>query len=289
MAAYPEDVGVYVDLASMARSGSESMFWWRRCVERAPAVAACPAVIAGLLMNYGEYAEAEGWLDLASTIDDSSGWIWIMRFFLHQRLNQPDQMEQAALKAMEYGSRASGAEFLYVHRHLRWLLTRAPERVRAYYERHYPLLLQDDPQVNPRTYAAAISLAFLLIEQGQKVKADELLDRSLLVVESTPEDWYLTDRLLGFDARTMIHVLKGQHELALATMRRQIEEGVAWNWQVLEEEPIYQSLGQFREFEILLATLRSGNSVALEMARIRDMERNGAIVPLSTFVPQRLP
>jgi tetratricopeptide (TPR) repeat protein len=283
MAAFPDDVGVYVDLASIAPTGSEAMRWWRLCAERAPTVAACPAVVAGLLMNYDQYDEAERWLNLAAGRDPDSGWIWIMRFFLRARLGDEPGMEAATDRAIEYGSRASGAEYLYSHRHLRWLLARDPERVEAYYQRYYPHLMKVDPQVNPRTYAAAISLAFLLVERGELARAQTLLDRSLRVVEDTPEAWFLTDKLLGLDAKAMIYTLQGDHDRALTRLTQQAADAVAWNWQILEGEPIYRRLHEHPSFQELLSKLRSSDGMALEMSRVRDMEEKGLILPLSAY------
>jgi TolB-like protein len=283
-ATFPNDVGIYADLASIAQTGDEAMRWWRLCAQSEASVAACPAVVAGLLVNYGEYAEAAGWLDLASGIDPGSGWIPVIQFFLHMRREDDQGMAEAARRAMEYGSRASGAEYLYAHRHLRWLVASEPELVREYFQQFYPLLFQSEPQVTPRSYAAAISLAYLHVQSGEKALANRLLDQAMRIVESAPENWFLTDKLLGYDARAMIHVLREDHEAAVRELARHIDRGDAWDWKTLHQEPVFKALADNPEFISQLQLLRSENRLSAELSRIRRLEQTGTLRPLTEYL-----
>ena len=150
-----------------------------------------------------------------------------------------------------------------------------PAEARALYERHNPeLLSEDDPIIDSNNYGSAIDLAWVLIRTGERDRADLLLDRSLEYIQTIPR--------LGFGygiADVEIYALQGDKQKALSALRQAIDEGwrVHW-WYDLKHDPNLESLHDEPEFQAMVAEIEA--DMAAQLARVREMERNGELEPI---------
>jgi tetratricopeptide (TPR) repeat protein len=148
---------------------------------------------------------------------------------------------------------------------------------RGLYEKSFPELVnEDDPKIdNVVRYEAAIDLALVLSKTGEQEHADLLLDRSLQFIQTRPR--------LGFYgyaiADVQIYALQGEKQKALAALRQAIDEG--WRslwWYRLKYDPILESLHDEPEYQAMVAEIEA--DMAAQLARVREMERNGELEPI---------
>jgi hypothetical protein len=139
------------------------------------------------------------------------------------------------------------------------------------YMRLAPELLQEEPRVDAWNHAAAISLADWMRRSGDAVTANSLLEKSLSVISQTTDRYYPP-------ARTTAYLLQGDTHRALAALREAVEGGWRAGWWLLEREPIYEPLWELPEFQSLMAEVKA--DMAAQLARVREMERDGELEPI---------
>ncbi len=146
---------------------------------------------------------------------------------------------------------------------------------RALFERALPeLLSEDDPRIDDNNYNIAIGLALVLIRTGEQERADLLLNRSLEYIQPIPR--------LGFGywiADVQIYALQGDKQKALAALRQAVDEGWRTFWRYsLKYDPNLESLHDEPEFQAMVAEIEA--DMAAQLARVREMERNGELEPI---------
>jgi tetratricopeptide (TPR) repeat protein len=231
----------------------------------------------------GADREAEPWLDLADFLGPDS-YQWLRARFRMDRFRQkPEAMRESALQLLGGAYRLTYQEYLEFYEWLRWLQLEEPDLALAYYERFYPQLLRQIPGVNAFNHAAAIGLAHLQLRRGARDEANRLLEAASAVVETMP--W----RSLSPDTRAMIYTLQGDPERALAELRSVIDRLVALGWRHLEWEPVYEPLRSHPEFREMINELKADKTLALQLERLREMEKNGelAVHPAAQLVHVR--
>jgi hypothetical protein len=110
---------------------------------------------------------------------------------------------------------------------------------------------------------------------GDPERADWLLESSLQHIQQIPR--------LGFHgygiADVQIYALKGKKQKALSALQRAIDEG--WRrywWYYLKQDPNLESLHDEPEFQAMVAEIEA--DMAAQLARVREMERNGELEPI---------
>jgi tetratricopeptide (TPR) repeat protein len=146
---------------------------------------------------------------------------------------------------------------------------------RALYEQSYPeLLSQDYPKIDNGNYEAAINLALVLFKTGEQERADLLLNRSFQHVQTLPR--------LGMRygiAAVQIYTLRGDKQRAVSALRQAIDEG--WRdlwWYFLKLKPDLGLLHDEPEFQAMVAEIEA--DMAAQLARVREMEKNGELEPI---------
>jgi len=279
---HPDDPGAYWAAGFIAwRDGrlDETIRWFREAAKTDPENPVWPALISTLLLQMGADRDAESWLDLAEAMGRRPYFSLRARFQMDRFRRKPQQMRETALALVSGELRPTYLEYLDIYEWLRWFQVREPDLALAYYERFYPQLLQQTPGVNSFNYAAAIGLAQLKLQRGARDEADRLLEGALAAIEKMPR------RSMNPDTRAMIYALQGKHERALAELRSGIARVAALGWRHLEWEPVYEPLRSHPEFRALVAELKADKTLALQLERLREMERNGelAVHPAAQF------
>jgi hypothetical protein len=150
------------------------------------------------------------------------------------------------------------------------------------YERIRPELFSgDDPIIDKDNFVSAIDLALVLIRTGKQERAELLLARSLEYIQTIPRlgvrGYWIAD--------VQIHAIRGEKQKALSTLRQAIDEGwrTLW-WYFLKQDPSLKSLHDEPEFQAMVAEIEA--DMATQLARVREMERNGELEPIPKTVAE---
>jgi hypothetical protein len=136
-------------------------------------------------------------------------------------------------------------------------------------------LNEGDPTVDSSNWIAAIELALISSKTGDQGHADLLLNRSFQHIQTLPR---LSSSGYGI-ADVQIYALQGEKEKALSALRQAIDEG--WRslwWYSLKLDPTLESLHDEPEFQAMVAEIEA--DMAAQLARVREMERNGELEPI---------
>ena len=252
----------------------EAAVWLGRSLSFDPGNPEHPALLGELFMDLGDPGQAEYWVNRSNELGPDTYWANSAMVTLH--LYRGDEAA-----ALDYGRKLLAIyprEFLIVAplRNHELRVGRYLE-ARALYEENYPELLnEDDPKIFLGNYLAAIDLALVLSKTGEQERADLLLNRSLQYIQ--------TIQRLGWNgygiADVQIHALRDDKEKALAALRQAIDEG--WRyfwWYFLKLDPNLESLHDEPEFQAMFEEIEA--DMAEQLARVREMERNGELEPIS--------
>jgi tetratricopeptide (TPR) repeat protein len=187
--------------------------------------------------------------------------------------------------ALEYGQRAFEVKNFLSFRFHSFGLVRVHKlragrylEARAAFEKIAPELLNEDfPKVESKNYRAAIDLALILSKTGESERADWLLESSLQYIQRNPR---LGGGGSGYGiADVQIHGLQGDKEKALLALRQAIDEGWrnSW-WYYLQFDPTLESLHDEPEYQAMVSEIEA--DMAAQLARVREMERNGELAPI---------
>jgi hypothetical protein len=115
----------------------------------------------------------------------------------------------------------------------------------------------------------------VLSRAGEQQRADLLLDRSLRQIQLLPR---FGSAGYGI-ADAQVHAIRGERRKALAALRMAIDEG--WSdfwWYFLEHDMSLEPLHDEPEFQAMVAEIEA--DMAEQLARVREMERNGELEPI---------
>jgi TolB-like protein/Flp pilus assembly protein TadD len=234
-----------------------------------------PADLGMLFMDLGDLDQAEHWIYRSIELGPESYIANIGMQLLY--LYRGDEVA-----ALDYGRKADeigtgwseqGSFTLIADHEMR--VGRSSE-ARAVYEENYPELLGTDaPNVDFVNYQAAIDVALILSRTGEQERADLLLELAFERIQTLPRlgRW-------GYGvAYVKIYALQGEKQKALAALRQAIDEGWrAYWWYYLKYDPTLESLHDEPEFQAIIAEIEA--DMAAQLARVREMERNGELEPI---------
>jgi TolB-like protein/Tfp pilus assembly protein PilF len=222
----------YLALGDDARAGE-----WRAHIEQV-APKTIPVLISGLNINLfrGQWDET---LKFAEQMLQNEG------------ANMPIPSRVLSLNDMRHGN---------------------PAAARARYERMYPGLLGDDPQIGG-DFPAAIDIAIVLKALGEHEKADVLLKRSQEFLAKFGE----ADNAEYGIYKVRVHALKGDTEAALKRLREAIDAG--WTrqwWYYMKDDAALDSIRDDPRFQAMKDEIAS--DMAQQLASVRKLEASGEIV-----------
>jgi tetratricopeptide (TPR) repeat protein len=254
----------------------EAVRWLRKAISSDPGDVYSSAFLGRLFIDLGDPDQAEHWIHRSIELGPGNfiGNLAMQLLYFYRD-------DSAA--GMEYGRKAlaTGAS---------WALQVFPVQLigndelkvgryseaRALYEKNHPELLNEgDPKVEFRNYRVAIDLASVLFKTGEEERANLLLNRSSQHIETVPRlSWS------GYGISDVkIYAIRGDKQKALSALRQAIDEG--WRsmwWYFLKQDPTLESLYAEPEFQAMVAEIEA--DMATQLARVREMERNGELEPI---------
>jgi tetratricopeptide (TPR) repeat protein len=259
----------------------EAVRWLRKSVSVDPGAPWTLADLGRFFMDLGDLDRAEYWTERSIEVAPKAFYPNIAMQLLH--LYQGDLSG-----ALEYGRRAFETEDPWAFQLHSFEPVRIDEmragrylEARAAFEKIAPELLNEDsPQIGNRNYRAAIDLALTLSKTGEQERADRLLEGSLQYIQRIPR---LGHYGTGYGiADVQIYALRGDKQKALSALRQAIDEGWrdSW-WYFLKFDPILESLHDEPEYQAMVAEIEA--DMAAQLARVREMERNGELEPIPEF------
>jgi hypothetical protein len=122
---------------------------------------------------------------------------------------------------------------------------------------------------------ATLDLASAYLHAGQEAEAETLLS----LIESELPHWSTNSYWGHGIADVELHALRGEKEKALAALQKHAETGSRdwWRWRLLHN-PNLESIRDTPEFAAMVAEIES--DMAAQLARVREMERNGELEPI---------
>jgi tetratricopeptide (TPR) repeat protein len=230
-----------------------------------------PANLGSLFLDLGDPSKAEYWVNRSIKLGPENFLPNLTMQFLH--LYRGDEAA-----ALDYARRALEADSNFVPILLRDNEIKAgryPEARTLYEKRHPELLNGVDSTVDGSNWFPAIELALVLSKTGEQEHADLLLNRSLEHIQTHPrlgwQGYWISD--------VQIYALQGEKLKALAALRQAIDEGwrVFWGY-FLKHDLSLESLHDEPEFQAMVAEIEA--DMAAQLARVREMERNGELEPV---------
>ncbi|MCH7643904.1 MAG: hypothetical protein IH974_03640 [Myxococcales bacterium] len=253
----------------------EAVRWFRKGVSVDPGNLGF-AFLGWVFLDLGDLDRAEYWIERSTELAPEGFYPNLATELLHlYRGDLP--------AALEYGRRAFGTEDPWAFQYHSFEPVRIHEmragrylEARAAFEKIAPELLNEDsPEIGTRNYRVAIDLALILSKTGEQQRADRLLGDSLQYIQRIPR---LGDGGYGV-ADVQIYALQGEKQKALSTLQRAIDEGCceSW-WYYLKFDPTLEPLHDEPEFQAMVIEIEA--DMAAQLARVREMERNGELEPI---------
>jgi len=254
----------------------EAARWFRKSVSVDPRNPENIAFLGWLFLDLGDLDRAEYWSERSIELAPES-------FFPNLAMQLLYLYRGDRSAALEYGRRAFETEHYEAYQFSSFEPVRIHEmragrylEARAAFEKIAPELLNEDsPKIGSRNYRAAIDLALILSETGEHERADWLLESSLQYIQHIPRLGFW-----GYDiADVQIYALLSDKQKALLALRHAIDEG--WRrfwWYYLRYDPTLESLHDEPEFQAMVAEIEA--DMATQLARVREMERNGELEPI---------
>jgi adenylate cyclase len=229
------------------------------------------AMLGGLYLTLGDDKRAECVVNLAMRLGPESLFPNIMMAYLHASRNENKQALSYARISHKMDPN-KGDVLLFIRDD--YLQAGKYDKARSLYEESNPALVnEDDPVINKKNYRNAIDLAYVLQLNGEKDRAERLLERSLAFIRSGIHR-------LDFDGYKIndvrIYALQGEKQQALNALRQAINEG--WRdgwWYFLEVDPGLQSIRHEPEFQAMLAEVKA--DMAEQLARVKATEKEGDV------------
>jgi tetratricopeptide (TPR) repeat protein len=252
----------------------EAVRWTRNSVSVDPGRPTETALLGWFFLDLGDLDRAEYWIERSIELGPESFLPNLAMQLLHLYLGDEATALDYARKNHANFPREPFGWFVLKNDALR---AGRYSEARGLYEKSFPELVNEgDPKIdNTPRCVAAIDLALVLSKTGEQEHANLLLGRSLQYIQ--------TLQRLGsggyWIADVQIYALQGEKQKALAALRRAIDEGwrVMW-WYFLKHDPNLESLHGEPEYQAMVAEIEA--DMAEQLARVREMERNGELEPI---------
>jgi hypothetical protein len=126
-------------------------------------------------------------------------------------------------------------------------------------------------------FSITLGLASVYLQAGEQAKAQTLLSAVESEIPHWPQPlaWGWGSGFASVD----LHALRGEKEQALAALREGVANGTIYMWRLrLLYNPNLESIRDTPEFAAIIAEIEA--DMAAQLARVREMERNGELEPI---------
>jgi len=264
----PGYASAYAVLSSIQYYGdgdiAESQRTFYENVKLDPNVPVNSMLIGFTYEHMGDTEAAIQWLEHALLLAPESTIVLQVQAMLHELKGEYDDAVDAYLEIPR--TRRSSYRLLDVG-----LKANRTKDVMAYYRKNYPDLFEPDAQIDRNNFTHALALGRLLRSEGDSVRADRLLKRSLDVVTQGG----LFGAWVGShnNWETRIHMAMENNEAALISFDRVVDDGYHFNHFV--SDPIYQPLYDNPEYQRIIGKVKA--ELRQERALLKEMETNGEL------------
>lgn len=239
--------------------------WRKKVVELDPGDPVNPAVLGLICLDVGDASLAEYWIDRSLALGAERRRPYWAKEALHLYRGEHAESIEYAGRVLEIDPK-----FRFTVTHLRNFDTRSgrDDDALARYRAIFPEFLDDpDPKVEYWNYIAAIDIAYLYQQRGNRQRASMLLQKSLRALDDMrrlgPSGFAIAD--------VEIYALQGKRKLALATLREAVENGWRMQWWFwLDQSPNLDSIRNDPEFRAIRDIIVASSSSQLQ--RIRGHE-----------------
>jgi TolB-like protein/Tfp pilus assembly protein PilF len=252
----------------------EGVRWLHKAVELDPGNPDHARWLGMIYLDLGDLAAGEFWMTeamrLAPTQVDS---MWAA-VHLARYMDDPEKLVAAATELLEVSPNHLRA--LIVLRDADQAAGRPIAALQRFREVQPDLVDGRDPDVNATNLYWAIETANILGKVGDRNRADDLLNNSLVAIGSTPRLGYG-----GFGISDVeIYALLGDRQKALDKLAAAVEEGwrISW-WINTERNNNLTLLHDDARYHAIIADLQS--QMAEQLAQVREWEANGEFVSTS--------
>jgi TolB-like protein/cytochrome c-type biogenesis protein CcmH/NrfG len=250
----------------------EAMVHTRKAVDLDPGNPQYPSFMAILWSELGDRAEADRWANRARAISPDSPWEAFIRFLI--LLNSGDLAGAASHGEVALRGFETNELVLWVLAANDVRLDRADIAVERYLAA-YPVFSDDDPSIDATNFDSVISFAFLMQTTGDPARANRLLDRVMVFIQTIPR--------LGFSgygiADAVIYAIRGEKDRALVALREALDEGWgAGGRAALTFSPAFDGVRDEPQFQAIVAELEANTAAQLEI--VRQMAADGELPPI---------
>lgn len=267
---YPRAYTIMADLYwEVFAQLDEGIRWLHKAVELDPGNPDHARWLGMVYLDLGDHMAGEQWMReairLAPTQSDSK-WaaVHLARY--------TGKSEEILAAAEELYRVSPGAwQALGVLRDADYNAGRSDAALRRY-KAAMPDLVGENPEINATNWRWAIEIANVLSKVGERERADDLLNKALVIIESRPRLGYR-----GFGISDVeIYALLGDKERALGLFDTAVEAGWRSSWWIntemndnlalLHDDPRYQAI---------VADVQS--QMTRQLSRVREWEANGEL------------
>ncbi len=251
----------------------ESLVWYRKAADND---ALSPSLQAAQAIAYLEVGDAESariWVNRALELGPRTYWaIWtsaLLNFYEGDHAAaERDARTMLEVYPQEWGP-------LYLLRNADIAAGRYEVAASRYARAYRELTEPEVPAVDASNYFAAVDLALVLMHLDKHERANDLLERSLAVIDTLPRlgtsGYWITD--------VRIFALQGRRDRALAALQQAIDEGWRlFSWFYLEHDPNLDSIRDTPEFDRLYQVIK--DDLAVQARRVRDLKASGELAPI---------
>jgi len=245
-----------------------------------PADPETPSMIAMHYFELGDVIAANYWSEAALKVDPRAAWAKLVLALLHLEGHEEAKAIEIAREITQPGALTRGT-LEYARR-----IVDAPKLAAGQYEEIITHYLADYPEladgkvpvgVIEDSLTATLNLASVYLQAGEKAKAEALLSAVESEIPYWPQvvAWGWSYGFTNVD----LYALRGEKEKALAALRDGVANRTRYLWRLrLLYNPNLKSIRETPEFAAIIGEIEA--DMAVQLARVREMERNGELEPI---------
>ncbi len=248
-----------------------------------PADSEAPAIIAMHYFELGDVIAAKYWSEVALEVDPRAAWAKIVVALLHLYRHEEAKAIEVARELTRPGALARGTRGVALR------IADTPTLAAGDYEAIIARYLTDYPEMGDGKVPThrvvgvddalpiTLSLASVYLQAGERAKAEKLLSAVESEIPNWPQSlaWGWGSGFADVD----LHALRGEKEKALAALREGVANGTRYMWRLrLLYNPNLELIRDTPEFAAIIAEIEA--DMAAQLARVREMERNGELEPI---------